>query len=223
MSTAPDIYANLRTRMVELAAELDQTRHETPVPALPLWTIRDTYAHLAGTVADTITGNLDAQGTAAWTAVHVADRAELGLTDICAEWTRNADAFDTAMRADRSLWGNAFDLWHHEQDIRAALGESGDRDETHVRFAFDILVPAATAHWPTNTPAVRLVAEDLDGTWQLGPGTPTETVTGSGYELARAMAGRRSRAQVEALGWHNPAPHLADMPAFDFATSDQAE
>ncbi|ADD42071.1 maleylpyruvate isomerase family mycothiol-dependent enzyme [Stackebrandtia nassauensis] len=223
LSHAPDIYARIRHRLLNLATTLDTSRHETPVPALPLWTVRDTYAHLAGNVADSLTGNVDEQGTAPWTAIHVSNRADHTLADICTEWSGNAEAFDTAMRADAKLWGNAFDLWHHEQDIRAALGEPVDRDETTVRFTIDLLVPAIAAHWPADTPSVRVVADDLDQDWQLGDGTPATTVHTNGYDLSRGLAGRRSRVQLETLGWHNPAPHLAHMPAFDFPEKDLTE
>lgn len=223
MTAVLDVYAHCRKQLLELATTLDESRHETPVPALPLWTVRDTYAHLVGNVADALAGNLAGQGTASWTAAQVADRADRSLADICAEWAANAEHFDAELRANPVLWGNAFDLWHHEQDIRAALGEPVDRDEARLRFTFDIMAPAATSFWPPDTPAVQLAADDLRQEWQLGEGTPSTTVHASGYELARAIAGRRSRGQVEALGWDNPAPHIARMPAFEFADDDLIE
>lgn len=222
MTTALDMYTLSRKRLVELAATLDESRHETPVPALPLWTVRDAYAHLAGNVADALGDNLNGIGTDAWTAAQVATRADRTLSDICTEWMDNAEKFDARLAAEPALAGSAFDLWQHEQDIRAALGEPVDRDPVSVRFGLDIIVPVASAAWPAGTPSVRLVVEELDQEWQLGPDAPATTVRADGYELVRAMIGRRSRAQVEALGWTNPVPHLVYMP-FEFAERDLVE
>lgn len=47
--------------------------------------------------AISLSGKLDGQDTAAWTAVQVADRAGHSLSDICAEWTGSAEAFDAAL------------------------------------------------------------------------------------------------------------------------------
>lgn len=223
MTTPLDVYTQNRKRLLDLAATLDTSRHETPVPTLPLWTVRETYAHLSGSVADMLVGNVEDLGSAHWTAKQVSDRANYSLADICAEWTRNADRFDTELRRNETVAGSAFDLWHHVQDISAALGETVDRSEASVRFIIDFMAPAATSSWPSDTPPVRLVADDLNGGWQLGEGTAATTVHAPGYELARTIAGRRSRAQAEALGWDNPAPHIAHMPPFDFAEKDQIE
>ena len=223
MTTGIDVYQHLRTRLLELAATLDESGAEAPVPALPLWTIRDTYAHSVGVAADILSGNTDRRGAPEWTAVQVEDRAKLTLDEICAEWTAAADRFDDRLRADRGTWPSAFDLWHHEQDIRAALDLPVDRDPDRLRFVLGTIAQSATANWPDHTPAVRLVADDLDAEWQLGPDNPTATVHASGYELARVTAGRRSRAQAEALGWDNPSPHFAKLPAFSFPERDLVE
>lgn len=52
------IYANAQNRLFDLAAELTGEQAETPVPALPEWTVVETYAHLAGICADVLSGTL---------------------------------------------------------------------------------------------------------------------------------------------------------------------
>ena len=53
------LYAETRGRLLDLAASTDDERACTPVPALPGWTVKDAYAHLAGLCADMLDGRLD--------------------------------------------------------------------------------------------------------------------------------------------------------------------
>ena len=60
------------------------------------------------------------------------------------------------------------------------------------------------------------------GTWLLGQGEPQIILNGSDYDLARALLGRRSRAQVQAMDWTgDPAPILDHFVVFAYSAEDQ--
>ena len=73
---------------------------------------------------------------------------------------------------------------------------------------------AAIARWraelgAANVPPLDVIATDMR-TWRIGdPDAASHHVTTTGYELFRALFGRRTRAQVEAWDWScDPAPYL---------------
>ena len=47
----------MHNELTELAATLSAEQAAAPVPALPGWSVRDTYAHVAGISADFVTGH----------------------------------------------------------------------------------------------------------------------------------------------------------------------
>ncbi|MCW2643471.1 MAG: hypothetical protein JWP76_5777 [Dactylosporangium sp.] len=49
-----EVYAEARRRLLDLADGLDGAETARSVPALPGWSIKDTYAHLAGICADVL-------------------------------------------------------------------------------------------------------------------------------------------------------------------------
>jgi hypothetical protein len=58
----------------------------------------------------------------------------------------------------------------------------------------------------------------------LGEGTPGAAVTAGRWELLRAFAGRRSRAQLSALQWSgDPEPYLPIIPAYGERVDDLVE
>jgi hypothetical protein len=58
----------------------------------------------------------------------------------------------------------------------------------------------------------------------LGEGDPAATLATNPYDLTRALIGRRSRAQVAAMGWDGDAePFLDVFAGFPMSEADLAE
>ena len=114
----------------------------------------------------------------------------------------------------------ALDAWTHGQDIRAAVGLPGDRDDPLLPGVVDLALGAFGRFYASKGgPAVRLVIEGEERV--LGEGDPDLTLTTSAYELLRIIFGRRSEAQIAAASWSQDsatgraAIHLFDPPPFD--------
>lgn len=213
--TPSQTYQGVRARLLDLASTLDGTAQSTPVPALPGWSVRDTYAHLAGICTDVLTQRLTTLASPEWTAGQVADRARLPFADVCREWADAGPTMDTflaAPGADRALL-MVQDIWQHEQDIHGALGTPADRDVETCTWMATFTLRYLTRKWPGDMPAVRVVAGPIDHT--LGEGEVAATLRTDPYELARLTIGRRSRAQILGLDWEgDPSAMLGSLHTF---------
>jgi uncharacterized protein (TIGR03083 family) len=223
MDTATS-YASTRVALLALGRTLTTEQTALPVPALPGWTVRDTYAHLGGGCADVLDDNLEGAGSDSWTASQVAARADVPFEIVLEEWEARGpslDAWISAAPPSRSMF-LALDAWSHEQDIRAAVGRRGTRDDERVAFlaaisreVFDRRFRDAAA------PALRL--HEPNGEFMLGDGAAQITLRVDDYELMRMLFGRRSHAQMLAADWDgDPTPlldhlHLFPLPEIDLA------
>jgi uncharacterized protein (TIGR03083 family) len=209
---AATAYPRVRARILALVQGADP---DTRVPACPSWTVRDVVAHLTGVTADVLAGRVDGAATDPWTAAQVGARRHRTLDDIVAEWESNAPAFDPLIPSFGLIGGQLlFDAWSHEQDLRGALGEPGDRDTSELASAFEFLFSV----WK---PPVTILAGDL----RHDPGRePAAVLRTSEFELLRLASGRRSEAQVAALDWEpEPRPDLVRFDFFGFRDSDLVE
>lgn len=217
-----DVYPKTRGRLLDLASRLDEGSVRTPVPALPGWTVKDAYAHLAGGCADVLAGNMEGAGTPPWTAKQVSDRAGHSLAEVCAEWSSHNREIDEWIRAQSGRGGSflCFDVWSHEQDIRGAVGLRGEREDQRVSVlvrnavdVFDGRVKGAGA------PPARVVTETTDRT--LGEGDAGVILRTSDYELLRLFFGRRSQAQIDSLDWEGePEPCVEHLHLFALPEAD---
>jgi uncharacterized protein (TIGR03083 family) len=82
------------------------------------------------------------------------------------------------------------DILIHSQDVRLPLGIASEQPTDAYRDVLDLLVTkkATGAFVPTQLPALRFVATDLD--WSYGDGA---TVEGTAPDLALAMTGRTAK------------------------------
>jgi uncharacterized protein (TIGR03083 family) len=216
-----DIYGRSRGRLLELAQRLDNNALRAPLAATPPWTVIDGYRHLAGVCSDVLDGAMDGAGTPAWTAAQLEVRADRSMADIAAEWGRRGPDIEARMRetGDRMSF-MAFDAWTHEQDIRAAIGQVGLRDDEAVPALSELTLRTfASRYASSGAPAVTVTVDGERHT--LGEGEPVATLQTTPYELLRIVFGRRSRAQVEAAGWEGDAAPVIDaLHLFDFPTRD---
>lgn len=201
------IYTSCQERMLDLAGGMGAERAATPVPALPAWDVRQTYAHLAGlcrdVAADRVTPPVDDDVTAR----QVREYAHLDLAGVCAVWREHTpallDVFATRSRARYSL--PAVDVWHHENDVRGALGLSAQTRDADQLAAF--VLGAMSRVWAPELPGVRVVATDTAQEWTLGGKADLEW-SATAFELVRATTGRRSAAQMKAMDWSGDPSHL---------------
>ena len=217
------VYAISRARLIDLATRLDPAAAEASVGPTPLWHVTDVYRHLAGLADDVLTGRLDGVGTPAWTAAQVAAFRDLSLADVCTAWAAAAAAFDAKLAAAGQAGVRiAGDVWNHEQDVRAAVGLRGIRDDRAAAALGREYVHLVTERWADHpgTPSVEIV---VDGEpLRFGPDEPELTLRTSSYEFVRAVVGRRSHAQLLAADWSGPAPErvFTVLSRFDLPVAD---
>lgn len=205
-----DLWRGGQQAMSALGRTIDAEGAERPVPACPGWTVREVYAHQAGAAADVLAGNMDGAPGDAWTAKQVADRADRTLPELLDEWDAAAPALVEALAPieDQLDPAIAMDLWHHHQDVRAALGLPVDTSDELSEWVLD------RAHR-----YLRRVTRDTGLEVVIGepPAEPAPGVlTVPAYEAARAMLGRRSLDQIRAWSWGVDAPDdlVTAIPVF---------
>jgi uncharacterized protein (TIGR03083 family) len=218
-----EIYAASRARLLEISPSLSPEQLDAPLAATPPWTVLDGYRHLAGVCADFLDGRLEGAGTPAWTAAQLAARDSLSIEEVCSEWASRGPALDARLEAaGEALAFLVFDIWTHEQDIRAAVGQAGLRDDDHVpALASLALTTFGPRYAGGGAPAISVIVDGEPRT--LGEGEPAATLDTTPYELLRIIFGRRSDAQIAAAGWSGDcakpigAIHLFDPPKQDIA------
>ena len=81
------IYRLNREGFTTLVLGLDDEGLAEPVPATPLWTMKDAFAHVTGVARDYTTGRLDDAPSESWTQRQVDERRDRTAADIATEWT----------------------------------------------------------------------------------------------------------------------------------------
>jgi uncharacterized protein (TIGR03083 family) len=204
MTDAAETFRDARSRFIDLIRSLPDEQLDLWVPACPQWSIREIVAHLAGVSADFIARNFPASGTPfeCWTAIQVANRAGRSVDELLAEWDELAPEIVAMIADGRASEGPLIsDVVTHEQDVRGALGVPGGRDAPGYAFARDrFLLRLGARIREAGQAALRLHTDCWDHT--AGDGEPATSVSAPTYELERALAGRRSRNQIERFDWN---------------------
>jgi uncharacterized protein (TIGR03083 family) len=207
-------YGACRERISALVADLTDEHAATPVPACPGWTVHDVVAHLSGSVADVLAGRMDGIGSPEWTAAQVEARRGTSIPDMLAAWAEDSPRFEDGLRAIGGPMASlgVADAWHHEQDLRGALGApGGGADPATEHTAIEAYGSTVGGGWAAAGRApLRIQAGDV--TLVTGDGEPSATVIGTPYEVARALGGRRTEAQLRELTWEGDAePYIATL------------
>lgn len=223
MDTA-EAYRTVRARLIELAAQLTDEQAATAVPALPAWTVKDTYAHLTGVCAEVADGMLRRRATDEDTARQVSERKDRTLAELTDEWAGLAPVIDALMSGpDGIRYGlMAADVWNHEQDIRGALGLPVTWREPACSGVTAFITGLLDHQWrkASLSPAVHFSTAE-GGEWRVGAGEPAVSLSSTDFELSRLLTGRRSRAQILALDWTGDVEplidrlHLFELPLID--------
>jgi uncharacterized protein (TIGR03083 family) len=201
-------YRQSRERLTDLAADLTDADVNKIVLASPAWTVRDTYAHLVGAAADVVAGRVDGAGTDAWTAAQVAERGSVTLADQIEEWVGVGPDFEAAIeRNPGNLWRFVGGTWLHEQDIRGTVGLRGLRHTDGCEVACGLVDAIGVRIADAGLAPLTILTGDRR--WVLGDGGGEVTLSIDAYELARAVGGRRSPAQMAAYDWSaDPTPYV---------------
>lgn len=170
------IYADGVDAVADIAARLSPDQLTTAVPATPAWTVQQVFAHLAGTAADVVTGQLDGASGAEWTSRQVEERRDASVPELVAELRGTRPAMAEVIRTSDPpavVWN----LVVHLTDLTEALG-----------------LPRPPEHmWLPIVDALR-------------HRVPDSLRDADDYELFRVLFTRRSRDQVQALaGGPDPA------------------
>ena len=220
-------------RLVALVDGLSDQDLLTQVPACPLWSVRDLVAHLCGVAEDAARGqffegaarawadpDLAAQREA-WTAAQVEARRDLDRHRLVAELERHGQVLVRALRrggtaaTDVPTWMLAApvaDLAAHLGDLWEAVGVSPVTEALVTRYGF-----ASFRAWLGERTTARGLAPlrltDLTepaSVWVLGgEGEPGASVEADGFELFRAISGRRRLDDVRSWSWRgDPTAYL---------------
>ena len=236
-----ETYQHLQPILLELTPEQLATR----VPFSPEWSVLEVVAHMASEahalvgedlpeqLFDITEASRDSRAAAinAWNAEQLVRRREASLGQLLAEWDRDLPALLEALRGERPFHSTypgapniaVVDSAMHAQDIRNLLGCPGDRESAGVGLA----LPAFGAVAALRIQEVGLPALELrygEKSRLLGDGEPGAAVTADRYELVRALANRRSTAQIRAYNWEgDPEPYLPIIPAYQPRDDDIVE
>jgi uncharacterized protein (TIGR03083 family) len=177
-------YQGVRSRTLEILGSLSEAQATQVIPACPAWTIRDLTCHLYGVIDDIFEGRLHGAGSDPWTAAQVARYGDWTLAQLCDAWEASAERFDAVLLAMPSPTNLriVMDQLTHEHDLRHALGRFGAQDSDAIALGTTWLVQS-------------LVGGDVSLAEQL------RRSEASPFEIFRALGGRRSVRQLNALGF----------------------
>ncbi|GMQ98538.1 MAG: hypothetical protein BMS9Abin17_1054 [Acidimicrobiia bacterium] len=222
-------YQRAQGRIVAFMVDKDP---DVMVPACPEWTASDVVRHLTGLSVDTTNGVLEGFASDEWTAKHVSDRSEMPLEDVIAEWNGAIGAAAAKLDDVESLglpdpmpsalgmmplksFGPMAisDILHHEFDLRNAYGDRTGRDLMDIHFAAAGHARSVRANFSARDLAtIRIESTDSGMGWDIGYEQPVATLSASSFEIMRAIGGRRTRAEIAAMGWDaDPTLFIAAM------------
>lgn len=176
-------YQGIRERTVALLRSVTEEQATWTVPSCPQWTVQQLACHLFGTIDDIVNGRLEGVGSDAWTTAQVERHAGESVAALADRFEGTAVTFDPIMAVIPSPVNLqiVMDQGTHEHDLCLALGVAGVHDAPSI--------PMATAYLLGGLGSVN---PDLAATIE---GLPIDA-----FERFRAVTGRRSHAQLRALG-----------------------
>jgi uncharacterized protein (TIGR03083 family) len=176
-------YDELRARVTGLMQSISTEQAQTVVPHCPQWTVKDCLAHMIGVPEDVINGQMDGVTTDAWTDRQVQRHAHDSVDDLLTTWSTFAPTFASILpRIPQPVLSQfMFDQANHEQDIRAALKQSGGRDSSAIAVAEGFLRDSLSRN--SDLAIAQLADHKL-----------------TGFEFLRSLSGRRSTSQISDIG-----------------------
>jgi uncharacterized protein (TIGR03083 family) len=173
------------------------------------WTVGDVARHVAGTLHNVATGNLDGLGTPEVTKAEVDDRAGRSPAEVADEIDADKKvAVDLLAGFDDDAWAGPvpapnipgtlgdgvealwYDAYLHADDIRAAAGRPSERSPSLEAAVSHVATVLDSQGWGPATLA-------LDGVQERAVGGGGRRITGDALEFVLAATGR---ADPEPLG-----------------------
>jgi uncharacterized protein (TIGR03083 family) len=220
-----EVYGAQRRVLLNLVASATASERALRVPATPDWSVQDVVAHLVGIAADLNAQRFDADDPDAWTARQVANRRGRSIAALATEWEGESPQFEDGLRLLGYEMGSHFvgDLLQHAQDVRSALGRQRPPDDEALAVGLDHYLN--TLHQALMDAGAGSLAVTVgDEAWVLGAGPKVTTLAAERFELFRALGGRRSIDQLQALGWSAPpGPLLQLLSPYPLPTTDLAD
>ncbi|MBE8522971.1 maleylpyruvate isomerase family mycothiol-dependent enzyme [Amycolatopsis sp. H6(2020)] len=206
---APDFvgYPEVR-RGIRALLEGRPGTHRRPVPACPKWTVTDLLGHLTAVAERVLVRH---GGTPP-----PAPAGTLTVPALLDRWDDVGEELDRRLAdaGGRSGEVMVMDAYTHELDLRAALGVPPPVEHAAWAPSFDVLVRGFSGSVAgRGLPPLRLRTTG-GSTWTAGVGRPKDSLTAPAHELYRALAGRRSVAQLAGLDWSAAAGPW--LPAFSW-------
>ena len=182
--------ARVRTSALVTADGVDP---DLVVAATPEWTVHDVVAHLVGVATDAATGNMAGAPGDEWTAAQVRRGAGKSIAELVDEWGPHAELMEGFLSGADPYSGagaGVLDIHTHEADLRTAMSLPLEFDEEFLAFAGEWVRRAFRSRVDeAGLSPVELDCDDLS--------------------VFRGLFGRRTEAEVCALGWSSdPAPYL---------------
>lgn len=203
------LYRQSQGRILSL---VNNANAEVPVPACPGWTVRDTIAHLLGTLADLVAGKIEESASDGWSAGHIERTKGRSVSDLTAEWHVRSNTTPGIFERYGALL--VADLITHEFDIKHAVGNTQGRDLQVVRTVALFYLNALDQAWREDgIPPLRVLTES--SALDIGGDDPDVSVEMSWWEIGRVVCGRRSIEQVKSLAWSgSPEPWMDHLFVF---------
>ena len=217
-----DAWASTRDRCLAIGRSLTDVDAGETVPCCPEWTIHDLFADMAGVSADICDGNTEGATTDAWTDAQVRSRRERSLAEVCDEWADRGAVVERMIRAGAPFPPPFFiDAFTHEWDLRHVVGAVAEPDLSLLATA----LPGLVTSWGSRLDESGLAAVDLtlgESVSTVGSSLPAITLRVDPFTFVRVRMGRRSRSQIERLGWGPgvDAGHIDTLLVFGVATID---
>ena len=212
MSDSPPLelapaYRRSRLRLTELVGSLPDAK-AVPVPACPGWSAHDVIGHLVAVGEDALAGTLKGPPTDEQAAAQIARRAAKSTDEALSDWSEVGAQLEE-MLGSAPIWAAVMDVVAHEQDVRGAAQRPGFRDDP------DLVAMSRMLLGRLDVPAPLTVTSG-DEVFHCGSGEGPEIgLVTDPWEVFRFRFGRRSRTQMEALGWSgDPAPVLDHLVIF---------
>jgi hypothetical protein len=170
-----------------------------------------------GVATDVVNGNVADAAADHWTAAQVSARYDVPVEALVEEWSESGPKVEQFVLAlPTSVTGQLLaDAVTHEHDLRLALGRPGAHDSDALTLGVAWVIGALGRMYDgAGDPALRFEREAVVET--AGRGPVTATVRASTFELGRAIAGRRTIAEINAYDWTPAAQpeRLLALPLF---------
>jgi uncharacterized protein (TIGR03083 family) len=189
-------YHATRTRITELARDLDDATLATTVPACPDWTVHDLVAHCVGIPEALSQGNGPAGDLQEWLDSLVEERRGVPVPELLERWEACAPAASTVVDGGGSQL--LIDVVSHEHDLRGAIGRPGARGSAEVQgtvqLLLDLLAPAIV-----DAGLGALVIDSGGVRWASQFARPQCTLRVDPWEAVRVLQSRRTADEVRAL------------------------